>query len=390
MSTTVLSLAHAPLCTHALTPHTHTHTHPSPSPVFQDKGGRRVALRPELTPSLARLILAQGKALPLPAKWWTIGQCWRYERTTRGRRREHYQWNMDVVGVPGVAAEAELLAAIVHFLESVGLTSADIVIKISSRKVLQAVMARYGVGDSAFGPACVVVDKAEKVPEAVVVAELGDLGVSPDAASGILAATKLSSLDELAALLGDEGAAAIAELRDLFALATAYGYADYLQFDASCVRGLAYYTGIVFEGRDRAGALRAAFGGGRYDGLLATFGGDPAPCAGFGFGDCVIMELLADKGLLPSVGACVDDLIIAVDETLRPEVCRLASRLRAAGRSVDVVLDARRLKWVFKHAERCGARRLVLVGPAEWERGAVRVKDLATREEMDVAVEDLV
>jgi len=359
-----------------------------------------VALRPELTPSLARLALAQGPTAPRPTKWFTIGQCWRYERTTRGRRREHYQWNMDVLGVEGVAAEAELLAAIVTFLTRVGLTPGDVVIRVSSRKVLQALMEAAGVPGDAFGRACVVVDKADKLPADAVAAELVALGMSVAAADDILAAVGVTgggggggpaaTIDGLEARLG-AGHAAVAELRSLWALAAAAGFEAWLAFDPSCVRGLAYYTGIVFEGRDRAGALRAIFGGGRYDGLLSTYGGPPTPAAGFGFGDCVIAELLADKGLLPSLSPSVDDLVVPLDPTLRPAATALAARLRGAGRSVDLALeDGRKLKAVFKAAERVGAARVILVGMKEWETGCVRVKDQATREERDVGVEDLV
>jgi len=364
---------------------------------FEDKGGRRVALRPELTPSLARLALAQGPSLPRPTKWYTIGQCWRYERTTRGRRREHYQWNMDVLGVEGVAAEAELLAATVTFLGRVGLGPGDVVIRVSSRKVLQALMAAAGVPDDAFGRACVVVDKADKLPAEAVAAELVGLGMSPEAAADVLAAVGVTggggpamTIDALAARLGDAHPA-VAELRTLWALAAAAGFEAWLAFDPSCVRGLAYYTGIVFEGRDRDGALRAIFGGGRYDGLLSTYGGPPTPAAGFGFGDCVIAELLADKGLLPALAPAVDDLVVPLDPALRPAATALAARLRGAGRSVDLALeDGRKLKAVFKAAERCGAGRVILVGLKEWEAGCVRVKEQASREERDVGVDALV
>ncbi|PSC70770.1 histidine-tRNA cytoplasmic isoform B [Micractinium conductrix] len=345
---------------------------------FEDKGGRRVALRPELTPSLARLALQRGKGLALPAKWFSIGQCWRYERSTRGRRREHYQWNMDIIGVPGVEAEAELLAAIVAFFSRLGLGPADVGLKVSSRKVLQAVLARYGVAEASFGPVCVVVDKMEKIPREKVVEELEKLGVAADAIDGILQALSLRSVEELEAVLGgDSQCGAVADLRQLFDLAAAYGYADWLVFDASVVRGLAYYTGVVFEGFDRAGTLRAICGGGRYDRLLGTFGGEDQPCAGFGFGDAVIVELLKDKGLLPELKHEVDDLVMPQDEALRTAATAVAARLRSAGRRVDLVLEPKRLKWAFKQAERCNAARLVLVAPDEWARGAVRVKDLA-------------
>lgn len=200
----------------------------------------------------------------------------------------------------------------------------------------------------------------------------------------------MASVDALEARLGADHPAVV-ELRTLWDLATASGIAPWLAFDPSCVRGLSYYTGIVFEGRDRDGALRAIFGGGRYDGLLETYGGPPTPAAGFGFGDCVIGELLSDKGLLPFLSPAVDDLVVPLDPALRPAATALAARLRGAGRSVDLALeDGRKLKWVFKQAERTGAGRVVLVGAAEWEKGCVRVKDQASREERDVGVEALV
>lgn len=367
---------------------------------FEDKGGRRVALRPELTPSLARLVLGKGKGLSLPAKWFAIGQCWRYERATRGRRREHYQWNMDIVGVPGIEAEAELLAAITTFFNTLGLTSQDVGIKVSSRKVLQAVLSAAGVPDASFGPVCVVVDKLEKISREKVVVELQALGVDQMAADQILAALSLKTVEELEAFLQDmansnsssrnaSSLAAVAELKQLFALAEAYGYVDYLVFDASVVRGLAYYTGIVFEGFDRAGQLRAICGGGRYDRLLGAFGGEDQPCAGFGFGDAVIVELLKDRGLLPDLPHSVDDLVMPLTPEMRGPACSVAARLRRAGRSADLVLEDKKMKWVFKAAERCGAGRLVLVAPEEWEKGLVRVKDLEAREEMNVKLDDI-
>ena len=174
---------------------------------------------------------------------------------TRGRRREHYQWNMDIVGVEGVEAEAELLAAITDFFTRLGITSADVGIKVSSRKVLQAVLRRFDVPDDSFAPVCVVVDKIEKLPREKVVEELAELGVKEAAIDGILDAMAMRSLDQLESLLGAD-AAAVADLKLLFSHAEAYGYRDWLVFDASVVRGLSYYTGVVFEGFDRAGELR--------------------------------------------------------------------------------------------------------------------------------------
>ena len=356
---------------------------------FIDKGERRVALRPELTPSLARLILAQGKALALPAKWFAVGQCWRYERMTRGRRREHYQWNMDIIGVSGVEAEAELLAAITTFFKRVGVTSADVGIKVSSRKLLSEVLNRFDIDGENFAPVCVVVDKIEKLPREKIVEELRELGVKEDAVEGILAATSMRSVEELEALIGPD-AEAVKDLKTLFEHAEAYGYRDWLVFDACVVRGLAYYTGIVFEGFDRKGELRAICGGGRYDKLLGALGGEEIPMVGFGFGDAVIVELLKDKGLMPdfSKGA-VQDLVFPLSEALRPAAMSIAAKLRDAGRSVDLVLEDKKAKWAFKQAERAGAERVVIVGEKEWAAGAVRVKNLESREEFDVKVSDL-
>ena len=199
----------------------------------------------------------------------------------------------------------------------------------------------------------------------------------------------MTEVGELESLLGSDNEA-VQDLKRLFALAEAYGYADYLVFDGSVVRGLAYYTGVVFGGFDREGNLRAICGGGRYDKLLGTFGGENQPCVGFGFGDAVIVELLSDKGLLPEIGHAVDDMVVALDADLYDVGCKVAAKLRARGRTVDLVLEGgKKMKWVFKQAERCGAGRVVLVGKDEYERGMVRVKNQVTREEEDVALESL-
>jgi histidyl-tRNA synthetase len=198
----------------------------------------------------------------------------------------------------------------------------------------------------------------------------------------------LSEIPDIASALGSDSPA-VAELTQLFELASAYGISDWLAFDASVVRGLAYYTGPVFEAHDRAGDLRAVCGGGRYDRLLSTLGGKDMPATGFGFGDMVIMELLADKGLVPDLPSGNEDIVMSLGEGLRSAAMSVASKLRASGRSVDLVLDDKRMKWAFRHAERTGAQRLVMVMPDEWASGNVRIKDLGTGEESDVAFDDM-
>ncbi|CAN6203878.1 unnamed protein product [Urochloa humidicola] len=354
---------------------------------FEDKGGRRVVLRPEITPSLARLVIKQGKSVSLPLKWFTIGQCWRYERMTRGRRREHYQWNMDIFGVPKVRAEAELLQAIVLLFQRLGITSSDVGIRVSSRKVLQAVLNMYSIPEHLFTEVCVIVDKLGKLTREEIEKELMSTGLSSEAVQGIIEVLSLKSLSKLEEVLGSE-VEAVADLKKLFSFAEQYGYADWICFDASVVRGLAYYTGIVFEAFDREGKLRAICGGGRYDRLLSTFGSEDIPACGFGFGDAVIVELLKEKGLLPDMSRQIDDIVFPLDEVLEGPASSIASSLRKKGRAVDLVED-KRLKWVFKHAERINASRLILVGNSEWERGMVRVKILSTREEFEVKADQL-
>ena len=355
---------------------------------FEDKGGRRVALRPEMTPSLARMVMARAGALALPIKWYSIPQCWRYERTQRGRGREHYQWNVDVWGMDGVEADAELLSVLAHFFGSVGLSSEDLVIRISSRKVLEEVLGSLGIEGDTFAKTCVIVDKMDKLPADAIEAQLAELGLSSDATSKIRSVLGLTDLEALASALGGESAAVV-ELGALFALCDSYGISDWVAFDASVVRGLAYYTGPVFEAHDRAGKLRAIVGGGRYDKLIGTLGGKDLPATGFGFGDMVVMELLAEKGLVPDLSLGVEDVVFGMGSELRGPAMQVAGRLRSSGRSVDLVLEDKKMKWVFKHAERCGAARLVMVMPDEWATGNVRIKNLDTGEESTVSVEDL-
>jgi histidyl-tRNA synthetase len=356
---------------------------------FVDKGNRRMSLRPELTPSLSRMVLAKVASLALPLKWYGIGQCWRYERMTRGRRREHYQWNMDIVGVEGVQAEAELLAAVTAFFSRVGMASKDIVINVNNRKVLQAVMELYDVPMSQFSAVCVVLDKLDKLPKEEVEAQLACLEVKPEACAGILKAMAIKQVSELGQVLGDSHIA-VQELTALFEMAKGYGYSDWLQYDASVVRGLAYYTGTVFEAFDRERKLRAICGGGRYDQLLGTLGGEDLPMVGFGLGDAVIVELLQDKGLLPEIKHSVQDVVFCMDPELRPVAATAASQLRGRGRQVDLVLaEGKKMKWAFKHAERLGADKLVLVGHREWEEGRVVVRCLASHAQEDILLTDL-
>ncbi len=355
---------------------------------FQDKGDRKVALRPEMTPSLARMVMSRAGALPMPIKWYSIPQCWRYERTQRGRGREHYQWNVDIWGTSEISADAELISVVVTFFESVGLSSDDLVIRISSRKVLEEVLGSLKVEGDIFTKTCIIVDKMDKLSADIISQQLAELGHDSHAIQTIQNILGIKNMSDLTSALEDESIA-VSELNYLFDSIDSYGISEWVEFDASIVRGLAYYTGSVFEAHDREGKFRAICGGGRYDKLLSTLGGKDLPATGFGFGDMVIMELLEEKKLLPELISSTEDVVIPLSPDLRNVAVMVAAALRDTGRTVDLVLEDKKMKWAFKHAERIGADRLVMVMPEEWKSEKVRIKDLHTGEESDVSFEEL-
>ncbi len=355
---------------------------------FQDKGNRKVALRPEMTPSLARMVMARAGGLPMPIKWFSIPQCWRYERTQRGRGREHYQWNVDIWGTTEISADAELISVLVTFFEGIGLTAKDIVIRVSSRKVLEEVLGSLGLEGDIFAQTCIIVDKMDKLSSDVIEDQLSDLGHDSKVVTTIQAVLGIKDMNSLQKALKDESVA-VSELNLLFDAIDSYGISEWVEFDASIVRGLAYYTGAVFEAHDRTGEFRAICGGGRYDKLLSTLGGKDLPATGFGFGDMVIMELLAEKNLIPELVSDIDDIVIPLNSDLRNAAVMVAASLRNSGRTVDLVLEDKKMKWAFKHAERIGAARLVLLAPDEWSRKMVKIKDLDTGEESEISLNDI-
>jgi histidyl-tRNA synthetase len=345
---------------------------------------RHLALRPELTPSLARMVMARQGALRLPLRWFAIPQCWRYERMTRGRRREHYQWNMDVWGEPDVSAEAELIAALFAATDALGLAPGDVVLRVNHRRLLEEAVRRIDSRDEVFPRICVVLDKLEKLgPDGVTEQLTGaEIGLSRGAAADLVAALGAKSLGD-AERLAAKDSPALADLRRLLELLAAYGLERRVSFDASVVRGLAYYTGVVFEARDAGGALRAVAGGGRYDRLLESLGGKPLPAVGFGFGDAVIRELLEERGKLPALPRRLDAVVYPFGAAERPAAIRLAQALRARGDSVELILGDVKPKRALADADKAGAVRIYLVGPDERARGVAKVRELASGEERD-------
>jgi histidyl-tRNA synthetase len=304
---------------------------------FTDKGGREVALRPEMTPTFARMVSVRANSLRKPVRWYSIPQLFRYERQQKGRLREHFQLNVDIVGEPDISADAELLAVAIDVMRECGLTSDDVVARVSDRRLLTALLAAWGVPDEAVGAAYAAIDKIDRDPKDILVERLEKSGISQPVAVRVLDAASqsdLSSLRELAT-----GSSAVREGLDrierYLALMGAHGLRDWVRFDLTIVRGLAYYTGLVFELFDRKGEFRAICGGGRYDNLLRDLGNVDLPALGFGMGDVVLGELLRARGLMPSEHRGADFYIAAEDPVTDTEVVQLATSLRRLGASVE-------------------------------------------------------
>jgi histidyl-tRNA synthetase len=356
---------------------------------FTDKGGRRVALRPEMTPSLARMLAAKGTTLAKPLKWFSIAQCFRYERTARGRRREHYQWNLDIVGVSEVAAEAELLAAAVEVLERLGLREEDIVIQVSHRRLLTAVLQGLEIPEDRGPQLLGIIDKRGKESEETLWKLLLELGVPEEKLRNLLDLLEEKDLEAFRVFLENKGieTRSVEEIRQLFKYLEAYGIQNYCEFCPSIVRGLPYYTGIVFECFDRERRFRAVFGGGRYDDLLELFGAGSSPAAGLGFGDVVIQEILEVKSAQPWPTRRMDFFVIPYSETERPLSIRVVQQLRRQGFVVDLLLASRKLKVALRESTRSHPERVILLLPEELGRGALVLRDMASGEEERVPLE---
>jgi histidyl-tRNA synthetase len=351
---------------------------------FQDKSGRDLALRPEMTPTLARMIAAREGSLQFPLKWFALAQCFRYERMSRGRKREHFQWNLDIVGEPGMAAEAEVLACALHALDRLGL-GGQVLVRFSSRALLGELLARAGIPSEHHAAVFLALDKRGKIPDAEVAAMLAEGGVPAVAVDAVFALLALDSLEKAAAVVGPDSNA-LRDIRALLELLTAAGLADRVCFDLSVVRGLGYYTGMVFEAFDRERKFRAVFGGGRYDSLIGNLGGTPRTAVGLGFGDVVVAELLADQGLLPAGPVGADLAVGFMEPAQQHAAIRLAAALRREGREVDLALRPEKAKHFFARVAKGGFREAAYLGPDDVAGGSARIKNLSDRAERIVAL----
>jgi histidyl-tRNA synthetase len=333
---------------------------------FKDKGERDISLRPEMTPTLARMIAAHERSYKKPVKWFAIPQLFRYERQQRGRLREHFQFNADIIGETDAGADAELIALLIDTLRSFGLTETDFVIRLSSRNAWHDYFLQHNGDPAREYEFYQVIDKLEREEPKTNEQKLEPLGFS---------------LIEIQSFI--DSAVPSAELQQVLDNLALRGMADFVKVDYGVIRGLAYYTGIVFEAFDRKGELRAIAGGGRYDNLIKLISGGKVnlPALGFGMGDVVLLELLRERGVLPKLSTSLDVFCLIEDETLRPDSLNLIQQLRAAGLAVDYSLVPAKSDKQFKRAQELNARHTMKLERQPSGPMLAKLKNLTSREE---------
>lgn len=346
--------------------------------VFEDRGGNLITLRPELTPTLARMVAQRQGQLLFPLRWWSFGPFWRYERPQKGRTREFFQWNIDLIGpnTSTAAADAELIAIVASFFQEVGLSPRDAQILVNNRQLMEAEITALGISEEEFKTIFRLIDRREKLPLEKWQAYGLDLGLEK---------SQINSLNDL--LSDQELWRKSRDLQDLFPALDALGVSQYVQFAPQVIRGLDYYTGTVFEAQAVKGDLRRSIlGGGRYDNLLSDVGGDKIPAVGFAMGDVVITLALDELGLIPEdIAAPAAKVMVTVfDDTTMLDSLALASQLRSDGFNVNCYPRSDKLAKQLKYADRIGVKIAVLLGPDEIEQRNLTLKNLASGEQKTI------
>ena len=359
---------------------------------FEDRGERKVALRPEMTPTLARMVGAHAQALKKPIRWFSIPQLFRYERQQRGRLREHFQLNMDIIGEASPLADAELIAAAIDIMRAFGFGPGDVQTRVSDRRVLRNLLLGRGLTEAQLPTAFEVIDKSERVPREALAEILAKVGIERREASIVFEVANVRSMEAVTAALAKVkgGEEAGEPLRQAVAALEAMGLGDFIAVDLTIVRGLAYYTGIVFELFDTGKTLRAICGGGRYDGLLRALGGVDLPALGFGMGDVVLGELLKERGVTDRASMTLDAFLIAVSGDDVSPMLQLAHQLRDRGLAIEYGLRHAAIRKQLELAVARGAHRAVIIGPDERAAGEVVVRDLKAGTEERVPIAKLV
>jgi len=349
--------------------------------VFPDRGGDLITLRPELTPSLARMVAQRQRQLIYPLRWWSFGPFWRYERPQKGRTREFFQWNADLIGVDSPEADAEMIALIAAFFQKIGLSPEDVVILVNNRQLLDTQLIAAGIPPANNPVVSRWIDRRDKLSLTDWTTYAAEIGLSPaqiTAMQAMLANFDLWRQSE--------------DLVRLFDAAQALGITSYMRYDPGIVRGLDYYTGTVFEAQEARGDFRRSIlGGGRYDNLLADVGGETLPATGYAMGDVVITLILESKSLIPAdIFANPAQVLVTVfDQERLPASLALATRLRQAGINVNLYPEIAKLPKQFKFADRLGIRLAAIIGPDEAAQGLVTLKNLTNGSQQTLPVDQL-
>lgn len=349
--------------------------------VFPDRGGTLITLRPELTPSLARMVAQRQNQLVYPLRWWSFGPFWRYEKPQKGRTREFFQWNIDLIGVDSPEGDAELVAIAAEFFKAVGLTPSEVKILVNDRRLMDNRISNLGIEKVEDKKKMLgIIDRRDKLSEK----DWEDYVVE----SGFTTA-QLTGLKEL--LKNKELYKTSATMMRFFDALKALGVEQYVSYDPRVVRGLDYYTGIVFEARDAGESSRAILGGGRYDNLVGEVGGEPLSGIGFAMGDVVMPLILEQFGKLPALSLNPAKVLVTVfDAECQAYSLAIASELRKAGINVNTYPEAAKIGKQFKYADRVGARYVIVAGPDERDQKIMQVKDMQSGEQTSVQVNEAV
>ncbi|MFW6137674.1 MAG: histidine--tRNA ligase [Spirochaetota bacterium] len=354
---------------------------------FTDRGGRELALRPELTPTLARMVARVQAQVPKPIKWFSIPRCLRYEKPQRGRLREFFQFNVDIIGETDELADLEVISLAVDSLANLGLGCEDFAVKINNRDFASGYFETLNIPDEKISALYKIIDNARKAPQEQTNRKIDQMNLQNFQKEAVHRYLSLSGTEALQKV--DFSNTGKESLVRIFSLINDAGLGKYCEFDPTIVRGLDYYTGIVFEIYDKSEEMRAICGGGRYNNLLQEFSGVQVPACGFGMGDVVLGETLAAKCLLPEAGKSIDYYLVRISDQELPVLLKSARSLRNRGRSVEYSCRNEPVKKQMSRASRAGAQKALIFGSDEISRGRVTQKDLATGQETEVELSSI-
>ena len=345
--------------------------------ILKDKNDKSLAMRPELTPTLARMVAAKQNELVFPLRWFSIGPRWRYEQPQKGRFREFWQWDIDLIGETSLKADAEIIAVACNFLKNLGLTPKEVVIKINNRRFLQEKIKAIKISSDKINPVYKAIDKKDKMTTNEWENYLREI-------VGSKKQTK-----DLKSILEEKAFGNFQELTELFALLKKFGVEEYVEFDPTIIRGLDYYTGTVFEVRDKEGKFRAILGGGRYDNLVGLFGDKKIPGVGFAAGDATLEEVLKKFNKTSKIENNNKILVTVFNESLTEKSFELSQKLRTAGIANELYLTPEKIEKQLKYADKKGVKYVVIIGPDEDKNKTVTIKDLSTGRQSTIALDKI-